>query len=166
MKAIRIHSFGGPDVLVLEQLPDPTPGPGEILVRVKAAGINPVDAYIRAGSYGDRKFPFTPGMDAAGTVAGIGTGVTRFKVNDRVYVAGSLSGTYAELALCKESQVHPLLSSISFEQGAAIGVPYATAYYALFNRGHAMPAKLFLFTGRPAAWARRRCSSRARAGSS
>jgi NADPH2:quinone reductase len=147
MKTIRIHNFGGPEVLVLEQLPEPSPGPGEVVVRVKAAGVNPVDTYIRAGVYGDRKFPFTPGMDAAGTVVGLGTGVSHFQVNDRVYVAGSLSGTYADQVLCRESQVHPLPSHISFEQGAAMGVPYGTAYFALFLRGHASPGETVLVHG-------------------
>jgi NADPH2:quinone reductase len=122
-------------------------GPGEVLVRVKAAGVNPVDTYIRSGLYGDRTFPYTPGMDAAGTVIGIGTGVSRFQLADRVYVAGSVSGTYAEQALSKVSQIHPLPSHISFEQGAAMGVPYATAYYALFNRGCAMPGETVLVHG-------------------
>jgi len=97
--------------------------------------------------YGERTFPFTPGMDAAGTVQSVGSGVTRFKANDRVYVAGSVSGTYAEQALCKESQIHPLPSHVSFEQGAAMGVPYATAYYALFHRGHAMAGEMVFIHG-------------------
>jgi len=147
MKAIRIHSFGGPEVLVQEQVPELSAGPGEVLVRVKAAGVNPVDTYIRSGLYGDKAFPYTPGMDAAGVVVGVGTGVSRFQVNDRVYAAGSLSGTYAEQALCKGSQVHLLPAHISFEQGAAMGVPYATAYYALFNRGCAMPGETVLVHG-------------------
>jgi len=147
VKAIRIHNFGGPEVLVQEQVPELSAGLGEVLVRVKAAGVNPVDTYIRSGIYGDRAFPYTPGMDAAGTVVGVGDGVSRFQINDRVYVAGSLSGAYAEQVLCKESQVHSLPSHISFEQGAAMGVPYATAYYALFNRGHAMPGEMVLVHG-------------------
>ena len=147
MKAIRIHKFGGPDVLTQEEVPDPKPGTGEVVVKIKAAGVNPVDTYIRAGMYGDRAFPLTLGFDGAGTVVSIGSGVSLIQVNDRVYLAGSLSGTYAELALCKASQVHPLPVKLSFEQGAAIGVPYATAYYALFNRGHAMPGETILIHG-------------------
>src|SRR5471030_951840 len=87
MKAIRIHSFGGPDVMAFESIPDFTAGPGEVLVKVQAIGVNPVDTYIRAGLYGDRVFPYTPGMDASGTVLAVGGAVARFKVNDRVYVA-------------------------------------------------------------------------------
>ena len=78
MKAIRIHNFGGPEVLALEQVPELSAGPGEVLVRVKAVGVNPVDTYIRSGSYGDREFPYTPGMDAAGTVVGLGDGSIPF----------------------------------------------------------------------------------------
>jgi NADPH2:quinone reductase len=147
MKAIRIHTFGGPEVLAQELVPELSVSSGELLVRVKAAGVNPVDAYIRSGFYGEKTFPYTPGMDAAGVVVGVGAGVSRFKANDRVYTAGSVSGTYAEQTLCKESQVHPLPSHISFEQGAAMGVPYATAYYALFIRGHALPGETVLVHG-------------------
>src|SRR5690242_5838231 len=147
MKAIQVHSFGGPEALRLETVPDLQPQTGQVLVKVKAAGVNPVDVYIRAGNYGARTFPFTPGMDAAGTVQAVGAGVTQFKVNDRVYVAGSLTGTYAELTLCKESQAHPLPSHVSFEQGAAMGVPYGTAYYALFYRGHAIAGEWVLIHG-------------------
>jgi len=133
MKAIRVHQFGGPEVLKLEDVPDPLPGDGQVVVRVRAIGINPVETYVRAGKYGPRQFPYTPGSDAAGEVKAVGAGV-RFKPGQRVYTAGSISGTYAELALCNEAQVHPLAEKISFEQGAAMGVPYATAYYGLFLR--------------------------------
>src|SRR5690348_15912337 len=102
MKAVQIHSFGGPEVLKLEQLPDPKPGSGEVIVRAKAIGINPVDVYIRSGHYGERTFPFIIGFDAAGTVEAIGAGVKSVKAGDRVYVHRSLSGAYAELLRCKE----------------------------------------------------------------
>jgi NADPH2:quinone reductase len=147
MKAIRVHHFGNPDVMALETVPELVPGPGQVVVRVKATGVNPVDTYIRAGVYGERPFPYTPGMDAGGTVIAVGAGVSRLKMNDRVYVAGSISGTYAEQVQCKESQVHPLPSHTSFEQGAAMGVPYATASYALFHRGHAMAGETVLVHG-------------------
>ena len=147
MKAIRIHDFGGPEVLKVEQAPDPQPGPGQVVVRAKAIGVNPVDAYIRSGLYGDRSFPFTPGFDAAGTIESVGPDVTSFKAGDRVYTHGTLSGAYAELILCARNQVHPLPSKISFDQGAALGVPYATAYYALFNRGHALAGETLLIHG-------------------
>src|SRR5437867_3542288 len=131
MKAIRVHAFGGPEALKAEQAPDPQAGPGQVVVTAKAVGVNPVDAYIRAGGYGDRAFPFVPGFDAAGVVNSVGPEVRSVKAGDRVYIHGSLSGAYAELVLCKENQVHPLPPKISYQQGAGIGVPYATAYYAL-----------------------------------
>jgi NADPH:quinone reductase len=147
MKAIRIHSFGGPEVLTLENVEDPRPGPGQVLVRIRAAGVNPVDTYIRSGIYGPRPFPLTLGSDAAGTVENVGPDVSRVKTGDRVYVAGSLSGAYAEKALCDQSQVHPLPDAISFQQGAGIFVPYATAYRALFQRARAVPGETVLVHG-------------------
>ena len=147
MKAIRIHQFGDPQVMKLEEVPDPKPGAGQVLVRVAAIGVNPVETYIRAGKYGPRQFPFTPGSDAAGTIESVGSGVTAFKPGQRVYTAGSITGTYAQLALCDESQVHPLPEKISFDQGAALGVPYGTAYYALFLRAKAMAGETVLVHG-------------------
>ncbi len=148
MKAIRVHEFGGPEVMRLEDVPDFRPGAGQIVVRVEAAGVNPVDTYIRSGMYARKPaLPYTPGMDAAGIVEAIGPGVTRVAVGDRVYVAGTLSGTYAEQALCSETQVHPLVNKVSFAQGAAVGVPYATAYRALFQLARAMPGETVLVHG-------------------
>lgn len=149
MKAIRVNEFGGAEVLKLEETPDLKPGPGQVLVRVKAAGVNPVDTYIRTGTYGARKpaLPFTPGMDGAGIVESVGTGVTRVKAGDRVYLADSISGTYAELALCSEAQAHALPGKVSFAQGAAVWVPYATAYRALFQMAHAKAGETVLVHG-------------------
>lgn len=147
MKAIRIHSFGGPDVLKLEELPTPQPAAGEILVRARAIGVNPVDTYVRSGIYGARAFPFTPGLDAAGEVESIGAGVTRIKPKDRVYIYGSQSGSYAEYILCKEEHVHSLPSALSFAQGAALGAAYLTAAYALSIRGAARAGETVLIHG-------------------
>ena len=147
MKAIRVHQFGEPEVLKLEEVPDPKPGPGQILVRVKAVGVNPVETYIRAGKYGERQFPFTPGADAAGVIEAVGQGVTRFHQGARVYTAGSVTGTYAQLTVCNENQVHPLPEKITFAQGAAVGIPYGTAYYALFIRTSAKAAETVLVHG-------------------
>src|SRR3954452_7115814 len=127
MKSIRIHEFGEASVLKLEDVPNPKPSSTQVLVRVKAIGVNPVETYIRAGKYGPRQFPFTPGTDAAGTVEAVGSEVKSFKPGDRVYTAGSVTGAYAELAVCEDLQVHRLPEKISFAQGAALGVPYATA---------------------------------------
>jgi NADPH2:quinone reductase len=148
MKAVRIHEFGGAEQLKLEDAPDPQVGAGQVLVRVRAVGINPVDAYIRSGTHAVKpSLPYTPGMDGAGVVEALGEGVTRVRVGDRVYVAGSLSGTYAELTLCTEHQVHQLPDSISFQQGAGVGVPYGTAYRALFLRARAVPGETVLVHG-------------------
>jgi NADPH:quinone reductase len=148
MKAIRVHEYGGPERLQWEEVPDPQPGPGQVVVRIAAAGVNPVDTYIRSGSYAIKvPLPYTPGGDAAGTVHAIGSGVTGLAVGDRVYLAGSLSGTYAEMALAEASRVHPLPENVTFEQGAAVNVPYATAYRALHQRAQARPGETLLVHG-------------------
>jgi NADPH:quinone reductase len=148
MKAIRAHEFGGPEVLRVEEIPAPKPGPGQILVRIKAAGVNPVDAYILSGKYAAKpNLPYTPGKDAAGVVEAVGDGVRDFKPGDRVYVGDSLTGTYAEFALCEPLQVHPLPDKVSFAQGAAVHVPYATAYRALFQRAKALAGETVLVHG-------------------
>ena len=147
MKAIRVHEFGGPEALRLEEIADPKPGPGQVLVTVKAIGVNPVDAYIRSGGYGKRPLPYTPGSDAAGTVEAVGEGVTTVKAGDRVYLAGTITGAYAEKALCKVSQVRLLPVRLSFAQGAAVHVPYYTAYYGLYDRAKALPGENLLVHG-------------------
>lgn len=140
MKAIRVHSFGGPEVLALAEVPAPEPAAGQVRVRLHAAGVNPVDTYVRAGTYARLPpLPYTPGSDGAGLVEAVGPEVTRLRAGDRVYVTALLAafhtGTYAEAVVCDASAVHPLPASVSFEGGAAIGVPYTTAYRALFQRG-------------------------------
>jgi NADPH2:quinone reductase len=147
MKAIRVYQFGGPEVLKLEDLSDPKPAAGQVVVRTRAIGINPVETYVREGKYGPKQFPYTPGTDAAGIIEAVGANVTRFKPGMRVYTSGALSGAYAELALCSEDQVHPLPDGISFEQGAALGVPYATAYYGLFLRAKPLAGETILVHG-------------------
>jgi NADPH2:quinone reductase len=148
MKAIRVTEFGGPENLRIQEVPDPKPDSGQVLVRVKAAGINPVDSYIRSGTYPRKpNLPYTPGTDAGGVVESVGANVKGFKAGDRVYTNGSLTGVCAELALCDESRVHPLPAKISYAQGAALGVPYGTAYRALFQRGSAKAGESVLVHG-------------------
>ncbi len=147
MKAIRIHTFGDPEVLKLEDVPDPKPSQGEVLITMQAVGVNPVDTYIRSGKYGERTFPFTPGLEASGVVDAVGAGVTKFKTGDRVYVHGSLTGTYAEKFVSKEIQVHPLPAAFTFHQGAAFSTAYSTAYFALVNRGQAETGETVLVHG-------------------
>ncbi|MFL6230954.1 MAG: NADPH:quinone reductase [Pyrinomonadaceae bacterium] len=148
MKAIRVHEFGEPEVLRLEEVNDPQPSETQLVVRVRAAGVNPVETYVRSGAYARTPpLPYTPGSDAGGVVEAVGAQVKRFKVGERVYLAGCVSGTYAELALCEEAQVHPLPDKISFAQGAALGVPYVTAHRALFGRAGARPGESVLIHG-------------------
>jgi NADPH2:quinone reductase len=148
MKAIRVKEFGGPEVLQLEEAPDPKPSGAQVVVRIRAAGVNPVDAYMRSGVYPRKPaLPYTPGTDGAGTVESAGPDAKRFKAGERVYLAGSLSGTYAKLALCEDQFVFPLPAHVSFAQGAGIHVPYATAYRALFQRAHALAGETLLVHG-------------------
>jgi NADPH2:quinone reductase len=148
MKAIVVKEFGAPEVMRLEEVSTPTLNKNQVLVRVKAAGVNPVDTYIRGGQYASKpNLPFTPGKDAAGIVEAVGERVDRVKVRSRVYTAGSVSGTYAEFALCEENQVWALPDNISYEQGAGVFVPFATAYRALFQKGRAEKGETILVHG-------------------
>jgi NADPH2:quinone reductase len=116
-------------------------------VGVRAVGVNPVEIYVRSGIYAKPPTPYTPGNDGAGVIEAVGSDVTRVGVGDRVYIAGSLSGTYAEKALCLATRVHPLPPAASYAQGAAINVPYGTAYHALFQRARALPGEAVLVHG-------------------
>jgi len=148
MKAIRAHDFGEPEVMRLEEVSDPKCGPGQVLVRIQAVGVNPVDTYIRAGLYSVKPtLPYTPGSDASGTVGAVGKGVKRVKVGDRIYTAGTITGAYAEKALCLESQVHSLPTRVAYSQGAALNVPYSAAYRGLFQRARAVPGETVLVHG-------------------
>jgi len=148
MKAIRVSEYGGPAVLKVEDVPTPQPGPSQVLVRNHAVGVNPVDTYLRANvDNRGPKLPYTPGSDSAGVVEAVGPGVTRVKVGDRVYVGGTVSGAYAELALCGETQVHPLPANATFAQGAAMNVPYATAYHGLVHRARGEAGETVLVHG-------------------
>ena len=146
MKSIRVHKHGPPEVMTLEDIPDPQPGTGEVVVHVQAAGVNPVDTYIRSGLHGyTANLPYTPGIDAAGIVESVGDGVANISVGDRVYCAGTITGGYAERTV--SADVHPLPESVSFAQGACVGVPYGTAYRALFQRAEVEPGEVVLVHG-------------------
>jgi NADPH2:quinone reductase len=147
MKAIRVHQFGGPEVLSLQQVPDPQPGPNQILIRVRAIGVNPVETYLRSGSNPALSLPYTPGTDAAGEVLAAGDSVRGWPPGARVYTSGTLTGAYAGLTLCEPSCVHPLPDKISFAQGAAVNIPGATAWRALFQRARAVPGETVLIHG-------------------
>lgn len=147
MKAIRVHEFGPPEVLKLEEVLDLQPGAGQVAVRMHAVGVNPVETYIRSGIYPKPPTPYTPGADGAGVIEAVGEGVTRVRVGDRVYTAGTLTGAYAEQALCREAQVRRLPERASFAQGAAMFVPYSTAYRSLFHRAHVQPGEALFVHG-------------------
>jgi len=152
MKAILAREFGGPDVLRLEDVPDPAAGNGQVRVRIKAVGVNPYDTYMRAGGYAiTPDLPYTPGADAAGVIEQVGDGVGGWKAGDRVYLSGTASGkahgAYAEQAVCEAAQVHRLPDRISFAQGAGLFVPYVTAWRALFGRANARAGDTVLIHG-------------------
>jgi NADPH2:quinone reductase len=148
MKAIVVHQFGGPEVLKLEEIPTPKPAGGQVLARIRAAGVNPYDTYMRAGTYAIKPpLPYTPGSDGAGVVEAIGDGVKKVKPGDRVYTGRTVTGAYAEYALTLEEQVHALPEKISFAQGAGVWVPCATAYHALHHSAGAHAAETVLVHG-------------------
>ena len=148
MKAIIVREFGAADVMKLEDVPTPSPSENQVLVKIEAAGVNPVDTYIRSGLYPAKpNLPFTPGKDGAGIVEAIGETVTKFKVGDRVLTADSVSGTYAEFCLCEEKHLIKLPENVSFEQGAGVFVPFATAYRALFQKAKAKSGETVLVHG-------------------
>ena len=147
MKAIRVHQFGGPEVLQLEEIATPQPGPGQVLVRLRAIGVNPVETYQRSGSNPKLALPWTPGMDAAGVIESVGEGVENVRPGDRVYTSDTLTGAYAEFALCAPNQVHRLPANLSFPQGAAVNIPYATAYRALHQRARALAGETVFIHG-------------------
>jgi NADPH2:quinone reductase len=148
MKAIRVHEFGGPEVLQFEEIPKPEPAAGQVLVRIYGAGVNPYDTYQRAGTYAVKPpLPYTPGSDAAGVIEAVGAAITKVRVGDRVYTEQTLTGAYAEYALALESQVHGLPERISFAEGAAVWVPGGTAYFALFHSAAARASETVLVHG-------------------
>lgn len=150
MKAVRVHRFGGPEVLQLDTgVSVPSPGDTEVLIRVRAVGVNPVETYIRSGNYARKPdtFPFILGSDCAGTVEEVGDKVTGFGKGDRVFTLSTTSGCYSEYAVAMASRIYPLSEALSFAQGAALGVPYFTAYRALVQRGQARPGDTVLVHG-------------------
>lgn len=139
MKAIQVTRFGGPEVLEYVELADLVATGDQILVKLEAIGVNPVDTYLRAGKYPKLpELPYTPGSDGAGTVVATG---------ERVYLSRSLTGTYAEYCLASRNQIHHLPDSCSFLEGAALGVPASTAYHALFHKAGIQSGQRVLVRG-------------------
>ena len=135
MKAIRVKNFGGPDVLELVDMDIPGPGSEDVLVKIEAIGVNPLDTYIRAGQYPVLPTPpYTPGKDVSGVITEVGEGVNKWKKGDRVYSVGTLTGGYAEYTVCHQSQIFSLPENMEFSHGAAVGTPGAAAWRALFTR--------------------------------
>jgi NADPH2:quinone reductase len=148
MRAIVVREFGGPDVMRLEDVPTPEPTGSQVLVRIIASGVNPVDTYLRSGNHAHApKLPYTPGKDAAGVAELVGENVNGIKPGDRVYTADSLSGTYAEYSLCDEAQLGLLPDNTSFEAGAGVWTPYATSYRALFEKAQVKAGESVLVHG-------------------
>ena len=136
MKAIRVHKFGDAKEMKYEtSVAVPQPQEDQVLVRVKAIGVNPLEAIVRSGGFGPQPFPYIPGMDFSGTVERVGSKVKEVRKGDRVYgsTTDTVNNAYAEFVAVKEIFVHPLPEVLSYSQGAAIPVPYFTAYRALFH---------------------------------
>lgn len=152
MKAIRAHAFGGPQVLQFDEVDDPLAGPGEVVIDVRAAGVNPADTYMLTGKYSIvPDLPYIPGGDAGGVVASVGPGVEAVAVGDRVAVGAALSadltGCYAEKVKRRADQILPIPANVGFAEAATFGVSYSTAHYALFERGGAMAGETVFVHG-------------------
>ena len=149
MNAVQVHKFGGPEVLEYStNVPRPKPGPDDVLVRIKAAGVNPVDEFIATGTFVPPPLPYIPGMEFSGIIEEIGSNVTTLKVGQRVY-GGDLQkmGSYAQYVAIRQNCVHPLHDQLTFSQGASIFVPYFTAYRALCHLGQSKPGETVLVHG-------------------
>lgn len=127
MRAVRVHRTGGPEVLQIDEVPEPVPGPGEIQLRVAASGVNFIDVYQRRGLY-PRRLPFTLGLEAAGTVAATGAGVSGFEAGDRV-AAVQHPGTHAESVAVPADRVVPVPDGVSLETAAAVMIQGLTAHF-------------------------------------
>uniref|UniRef100_A0A2K6GSK0 Quinone oxidoreductase n=1 Tax=Propithecus coquereli TaxID=379532 RepID=A0A2K6GSK0_PROCO len=149
MRAIRVFEFGGPEVLKLQSdVAVPIPKDFEVLIKVHACGVNPVETYIRSGTYSRKPvLPYTPGSDVAGVIEAVGDNVSAFKKGDRVFTTGTISGGYAEYALAADHTVYKLPEKLDFKQGAAIGIPYFSAYRALIHSARAKAGETVLVHG-------------------
>ncbi|NXT00249.1 QOR oxidoreductase, partial [Jacana jacana] len=149
MRAVRVFEFGGPEVLKLQSdISIPHPKEDQVLIKVHACGVNPVETYIRSGNYARKPaLPYTPGSDVAGVVERVGERVTAFQKGDRVFTIATDSGGYADYAVAAANRVFRLSDKLDFRQGAAIGIPYFTAYRALFQKGHAKAGESVLVHG-------------------
>lgn len=151
MKAVRVHDFGGPDVLQYEDVAKPVAGSDELLVRVKAAGVNPVDASVRAGRFGASRarLPLVPGFDVAGVVETVGDEVTGFAVGDAVYAMAHLrrGGTYAEYVILKADEAAHKPTSLDFVEAAGVPLVALTAWQAFFDTANLRAGQTVLIQG-------------------
>ena len=151
MKAVRIHKYGGPEVLVYEEVPTPEPGPAQILVRVEAATVNPVDVSVREDRFPTPKAPpKTLGSDGAGVVERVGRDVSSVTPGDEVFFSGlgiGSEGSYAEYALIAEAQAVPIPAGLTFVDAAALGMAFPAAYYGLVTRGAVQAGETVLVQG-------------------
>ncbi|KAJ6662638.1 hypothetical protein lerEdw1_011775 [Lerista edwardsae] len=149
MRAVRVFEFGGPEVLkLMTDVSVPVPKENQVLIKVHACGINPVETYIRSGTHAKKPaLPYTPGSDVAGVIEGVGEHVTAFKKGDAVFTLGTVSGGYAEYTVASVDTVFSLPDKLDFKQGAAIGIPYFTAYHALFQKASAKAGETVLVHG-------------------
>ena len=152
MKAIIVSSYGDEEVLKYQETETPTPAAGEERVKIKAAGVNPVETYIRSGHYTALPaLPYTPGNDGSGIVDAVGDGVEHLKKGDRVFVAAALArrntGTYADYTVCDADAVRYLPQNLSFSEGAALGTPGLAATYALYSKAKIKPGETVFIHG-------------------
>ena len=167
MKAIRLHQPGGPEQLRHEEIPTPAPGPGEVLVQLKAAALNHRDVWIRMGMQMADRLPLIPGSDGAGLVAQVGPGTTHLKVGDAVVINPSLNwgdrkdrpspsfkilggpdpGTYAEFVVVPAENVFPKPSPLSLEEAGAMPLASLTAWRAVITRGQVRPGDRVVILG-------------------
>ncbi|MFT2110548.1 NADPH:quinone reductase [Marinomonas sp. 2405UD68-3] len=148
MRSVQIQHYGPANELALENVATPTISAGQILVAVKAAGVNPVDTYIRSGTNNyTANFPHTPGLDGAGIITQVGQDIDGFQVGQRVYFSRNLTGSAAEFAVCMPTHTFPLADALSYEEGACLGIPYTTAHRALLGRANAKTGENVLVHG-------------------
>lgn len=149
LRVVRVHRYGGPEQLKLEEQPRPVPQEGEVLLRVYAAGVNPIDWKIRQGLMQDffpMTFPYTPGMDVAGVVEDIGPGITTLEIGQAVF-GRSTKGAYAEYITTSEKGLVPMPTTVSFAEAATIPTGATTAWQALFDEGNLQVGQRVLMVG-------------------
>ncbi|MCS7160719.1 MAG: alcohol dehydrogenase catalytic domain-containing protein, partial [Gemmatales bacterium] len=152
MKAAYYTETGGPEVIRYGELPTPEPREGEVLVRIAAASLNPIDTYIRAGTVAmPRPNPYIPGCDLAGTVVKLGPGVQRFQVGDRVWGSNQglfgRQGTFAEYAAVREDWLYPIPAGVSEQEAAAVALVGITAHLGLFRCARLQPGEVVYVNG-------------------